>query len=70
VKHDEVGRSARPYRHQFRQPKIQNLCLATLGREDVRWLDVAVHDPPRWYPQRVFFILTGFAVDLASDRIR
>ena len=27
-------------RSQFRQPKVQNLRLATLGHENVRWLDV------------------------------
>jgi hypothetical protein len=31
-------------RRQLRQTKIQNLHLAPIGDEDIRWLDVAVDD--------------------------
>jgi hypothetical protein len=36
----------RPY-NQFCQAKVQDLRLATLGHENVRWFDVAMNDALR-----------------------
>ena len=35
------------HRHHFRQPEIQNFRVPFLRNEDVRWLDVTVHDASR-----------------------